>query len=93
MPDLGRHTDWPWLFSWVPRSWTTFKGSPPKQLFGNVPNGEHLDIPPPGHWTITWPPYFAFQTKSGWLFRIGIRWDYNSGTYEFPSFKIGHYII
>ena len=94
----GRHTDWPWLLSWVPRRWTAFESEiPPLQLFGNVPPGAHLDIPARGQWTIATiahgnlPLYFAIRTKSNWYFRFGVRFDYLNKYYTFPSIALKHY--
>jgi hypothetical protein len=30
-----RHTDWPWPFKWVPRSWTAVRWGPPKMIWGD----------------------------------------------------------
>lgn len=69
-----RHTDWWWILKKIPRSWTSFLGTPPVIVFGNV-FYPPKPIPDPGHWELLWPLYFAFQTKGGWLFRIGMRYD------------------
>jgi hypothetical protein len=61
------HGDWIWPLKVIPRSWNAFFGEPTPEK----------PIPSPGSSSArTWPwPYFAVQTKGGWLFRIGFRWD------------------
>lgn len=63
-----QHTDLPWPFKYLPRAINAFLGAPPKNP---------KPIPDPGtHIIRFWPwPYFALQTKSGWLIRFGFRWD------------------
>lgn len=87
----GPHSDWIWPFSLIPRKWTAIpRENPPLKLMGTAPPDK--PIPDPGDWIINyWPPYFAFQTKGGWHFRIGARWDNVDKYVQFPSFKIGKY--
>jgi len=99
----SRHDDWPWLFRWVPRRWTSFCGDPPRKLFGNQPvvavvgtkfPGQVFlyckPVPQPGQWHVNWPPYVAFTTKGRWSFRLGARWNDAQGEayFSFPTFKI-----
>lgn len=87
----GRHTDWPWPFSFIPRSWNAWASNKlPKQLLGNAKG--HLDIPAPGEWTIDWPPYVAIHRFSGWYARFGIRYDYVDHYYTFPALTIKKYV-
>lgn len=90
----GRHDDWPWPFSYIPRRWTAFDSDiPPVKLCGTETD-PHLDIPEQGKWVIAGvgeiklPLYFALTTNSGWHFRIGIRYDFLDRYYTFPSFTI-----
>lgn len=86
------HKDWPRILRWIPRSWTAWLGMPPKKWFGNAPLDRpvglpHLIYPKPipdaGHWWFGWPLYFSIQTKKGWHFRIGFRYDDVDGYYNF----------
>jgi hypothetical protein len=45
-----KHSDWPKLLRWVPRSWTSWLGDPPRKLWGNAPNiiCPHYQIEYPG---------------------------------------------
>lgn len=91
MIPTGRHTDWFWPFSYIPRSWTGWNSDkPPKQMLGNVPSGDHLDVSPAGTWAFAWPFYFVVHFKSGWYARFGIRYDYVDHYYTFPAFTIKH---
>lgn len=94
-----RHTDYWKFLRWIPRSWTSFCGNPPAKLLGNEFEtaidwkGSVVTypkpIPPPGQWSVNWPPYAALTTKSRWNFHIGARWDDVDNYYTFPSIKIG----
>jgi hypothetical protein len=69
MIPTGPHTDWPWPFSLIPRRWTAVPSDTPPFTIGY-----EKDVPPPGRWVIALSKYgfmFSFQTKGGWLFRIG----------------------
>ncbi len=84
MIPAGRHTDWPWPLSLIPRRWTAREsGRLPVKLLGTVPRDAHLDIPRPGQWVLAWPLYFAITTENGVHFRIGIaRYDYVDHYYQ-----------
>jgi hypothetical protein len=67
------HSDWPGFLKAVPRAWSAWLGDPPRTLAGT---GSALKpIPDPGIWVLATPFYLALQTSSGWLFRLGMRWD------------------
>src|SRR5574341_1308529 len=95
-----RHTDWIWPFSYIPRAWTSFCHGrfsvPPIRRLGNTPLTGWRDttflypkpIPPPGHWHLASPLYFAFTTKRGLHFRIGARFDDVDGYYTIPSLTL-----
>ncbi len=90
----GNHSDWMFPFCYIPRRWTAWESTRfPIRLLGNTPIGPKgpKPIPERGYWHVSWPPYFAFQTRSGWHGRIGVRFDNIDDYYQFPSFKIGHY--
>lgn len=38
------HSDWPWVFRYIPRAWTSFKFPPPILLWGNQKN--FVPMPP-----------------------------------------------
>jgi hypothetical protein len=93
------HSDWIWPLQYVPRRWTIVCGNPPQKTFGTTPlrrmqfHGAQFaypqPIPPPGHWHFTtWPIYFGMSTRSGWHFRIGVRYDDIDGYYTWPSLTI-----
>ena len=84
----GKHSDWPWPFSLLPRGFLAWYGASPRQIAGNTKDLK--PIPDQGNWIVTWPLYFASQSKSGWHFRIGARWDDVDFYYQL-SFKIGKY--
>jgi hypothetical protein len=95
----GTHSDWIWPFRYVPRRWTILCGNPPQKALGTTPlrtaqfHGLQVrypqPIPPPGHWHFTtWPIYFGMSTRSGWHFRIGVRYDDIDGYYTWPSFTL-----
>lgn len=87
----GRHTDWIWPFSYIPRSWTGWNSIKlPKQLVGNVPVGAHLDVPLEGEWAFVWPFYLVVHFKNGWYARFGIRYDYVDKYYTFPALTVKH---
>lgn len=90
IPD-GPHTDWFWPFSKIPRKWTAIPSNKePKQIFGDVPVGDHLDVPPKGTWTLAWPPHLAWTSKSGSINRISLaRYDYNGHYYQIGSLRLG----
>lgn len=91
MLPTGKHDDWVWPLSYIPRHWTAFEGKPPRQLAGSAdPNG-HLDITARGTWSLAWPFHFTFYTHGGWMFAIGIRYDYNDLYYNWPRFTLKHY--
>ena len=77
----GKHTDWPWPLSLVPRKWTAIPSNNPP---GTI--GDNTDVPPPGKWVLAWSRFgfmFSFQTRGRWLFRIGtFRYDYVDRYYE-----------
>jgi hypothetical protein len=83
----GRHTDWPWPLSYIPRSWTAVESQrKPVQVLGTVGKGENLDVPKPGRFTLAWPPYFAVTGPRGIHFRIGVaRYDYVDEYYQIPT--------
>ena len=98
----GRHDDWPWPLSSVPRRWTAVSGNPPRKTFGTTPltraefNGRQFrypkPIPPAGRWHFTiWPLYFGMTTHSGWHFRLGVRYDDIDGYYSWPSVTLKRY--
>lgn len=90
MIPTGRHTDWIFPFSLIPRSWTAWESdTPPRKLCGNAKTVK--PIPDSGEWLLSWPLYFAFQTKGGIHGRIGIRWDDVDHYYQFPSFTLKRY--
>jgi hypothetical protein len=93
------HSDWIWPLRYVPRRWTIVCGDPPQKTLGTTPlrtvqfHGLPFrypqPIPPPGHWHFTtWPIYFGMSTRSGWHFRIGVRYDDIDGYYTWPSLTI-----
>ncbi len=84
----GRHTDWIWPFSYIPRTWTSFLGKPPRKLLGTSPEAKPI---PDSGWELLWPLYFAARSKGGWYIRIGIRWDDVDQYYTWPSFTIKHF--
>jgi hypothetical protein len=78
---FDKHTDWPWWLQWVPR-WATvcFSKKPPTLIAGVID-----EIPPPGHFRLSWPLDFEWQSKSGFLRAIGIsRYDHNGQYYQSP---------
>lgn len=101
MRPTGTHIDWPWPFRLISRRLTSFDGPPPIKLAGNADlravtyKGELCfyakPIPDRGQWWFGWPFYFALQTKGGWYFRIGARWDDVDQYYAVPSFTIKRY--
>lgn len=88
------HNDYPWPFSYIPRSWTAFSWGEPKRLVGH---GDKTPKPidPPGHGQISYFPdapwwalkglYIAYTTKSGIHFRLGARWDDVDSYTQWPS--------
>src|SRR5215471_6690100 len=95
----GAHSDWIWPLRYVPRRWTIVCGNPPQKTLGTTPlrtaqfHGLQFrypqPIPPPGYWHFTtWPIYFGISTRSGWHFRIGVRYDDIDGYYTWPSLTI-----
>jgi hypothetical protein len=95
----GRHGDWIWPLRYIPRRWTAVSGDPPRETLGSTPltlaesEGKRFHypqpIPPRGRWHFTlWPTYFGVSTRSGWHFRIGIRYDDVDGYYNWPSLTI-----
>jgi hypothetical protein len=95
----GTHSDWIWPLRAVPRRWTVLCGTPPYKTLGTTPlrtaqfHGLQFrypqPIPPPGHWHFTtWPIYFGLSTRSGWHFRIAVRYDDIDGYYTWPSLTI-----
>lgn len=98
MKPTGRHKDWPWPLSYIPRSWTSFEAAPPRKWLGNaklehaIYQGKAYAYPKPipdrGQWWLGWPLYFALQTKGGWYFRIGIRFDDRDFYFNWPAFTI-----
>ena len=95
----GKHSDWPWPLSLIPRGWNAWESDvPPVKIAGNVPWHKHLDVPARGQWAIAGyervkiPVFFAFQTKRGRYMRLAlIRYDYVDGYYTFFSFAYRHY--
>ena len=103
-PDIlnTRHRDW-FILRNVKRYWFAFLGYPPVKVSGTaykelaivLSNGFTRCIPRPiprnGQWWIGKPFYFAFTTKNGWHFRIGLRWDNIDGYYQltFTVKKVG----
>jgi len=90
-PLRGPHGDW-LLARRIPRFATAFLSpKDPIKLLGSAPKGVHYDIVPLGTWVLTWPLFFAFRTKAGWMTRFGARRDYtalepNNRYYQWPSF-------
>lgn len=92
----GKHTDWIFPFSEIPRSWNAFASDvPPVKIAGTERPEDHLDIPEKGRWVIAGierlkiPVYFALTTRSGWHFRIGLfRYDYEARYYTWPTFTL-----
>lgn len=83
----GKHNDWIWPFSLIPRGFNAVASeNEPVKLLGNATG--HLDVPPKGTWVLAWPLYFALRTKSGWHFRFGIRYDYVDRYYTFPAIAL-----
>jgi hypothetical protein len=93
------HSDWIWPLRYVPRRWTIVCGNPPEKTLGTTPlraaqfHGLQFrypqPIPPRGYWHFTaWPIYFGMSTRSGWHFRIGVRYDDIDGYYTWPSLTI-----
>jgi hypothetical protein len=84
-----RHTDWPWLLSWVPRSWNAWISTVgPKRLLGNIKPDDTIDIPDAGRWVVAWPPYLAATTRRNLHLRIGWRYDYIDHYYTAPAATI-----
>ncbi len=96
MIPAGRHNDWWWPFSLIPRRWTAFNSDiPPVKIAGTERAQDHVDIPERGKWILAGvgnlkiPVYFAVTTKAGWHFRIGLfRYDYIDGYYQIFTFTI-----
>ena len=86
----GRHTDFIWPFSYIPRAWTAHKScKPPITVFGNDHDADADDVPDPGHKVFQFSPkygfMFSFQTKHHFLFRFGtMRYDFVDHYYEWP---------
>jgi hypothetical protein len=78
----GKHTDWVWPLSYIPRRWTAWSSTnEPRKIIGSATG--HLDIPPRGTWVLAWPPYFAVTLPNGAHFRLGFRHDYQDHYYTF----------
>lgn len=62
-----KHSDWLWPLKYIPRWFNAFQGAATPQK----------PVPDPGTGYIRlWPwPEVARQTKGGWFFRLGFRWD------------------
>jgi hypothetical protein len=92
----GNHTDWPFPFNRIPRSWTAFESTvPPVKIAGTERVEDNLDIPERGKWVIAGvgglhiPVFFALTTTSGFHIRIGLlRYDYVDSYYTGPTFTI-----
>lgn len=92
----GRHTDWIWPLSYIPRNWTAFNSDvPPVKIAGTERLEDHLDIPERGKWVLAGvmnlriPVYFALTTNSGWHFRVGLlRYDFVDEYYQIATFTI-----
>jgi hypothetical protein len=96
-----KHKDWFILFRWIPRSWSSWLGNPPRKIWGNAASvlpildpvtglriGSYPQpIPEPGQWWIGLPLYFTWHLKSGWHVRAGFRWDDRDNYYAL-SFTI-----
>lgn len=97
----GTHTDWPWVFSRIPRAWNAIDYEvEPVKICGNTEPGEHLDVPQPGHWVIAGfgrvkvPVHFACQTKGRRYLRLSLlRFNYaeNERYYSVCSFGYKNY--
>lgn len=92
----GTHDDWKWPFSLIPWSWTTKESNtPPTQIWGTVPEGQHLDVPKEGQWTVAWPPHWAYTSPEGDINRISLaRYTYpdpqgGGGYYQLGSLRLG----
>jgi len=93
----GRHSDWPWPLSLIPRSWNSWSSeTEPVKILGNATG--HLDVPGKGQWAIAGvaripvPVFFAVQTSSGLYVRLAlIRYDYHGRYYTWPSFALKRY--
>lgn len=93
------HDDYPAVFRWMPRSWTSFGWGRPRLLVGNQ-NTWYEGAPKPvgekGTFQISrypdlppplcWLPlYFAVTTPNGVHLRLGARWDDVDAYVQFPS--------
>lgn len=93
------HDDYPAVFRWMPRSWTSFGWGRPQLLVGNQ-NTWYEGAPKPvgekGTFQISrypdlppplcWLPlYFAVTTPNGIHLRLGARWDDVDAYVQFPS--------
>lgn len=92
----GKHDDWIWPFSLIPRRWNTFASDvEPVKICGTEDPADHLDIPERGRWAVAGighlkiPAYFAATTRGGWHVRIGLlRYDYVNHYYTGPTLTI-----
>jgi hypothetical protein len=91
MIPAGNHTDWIWPLSLIPRRLTSIESKrPPRKIFGNVLDTDHLDVPPKGKWVIALPLHWAWTTKVGDINRISFaRYDYNGEYYQILSLRLG----
>lgn len=82
----GNHSDWPWPFKYLPRSWFAFESEvEPEKMWGTAPS--HLDVPAPGTWAVTGykgiPVMWAYTSLDGKKYRLGaLRYDYEDGYWE-----------
>jgi hypothetical protein len=97
----GKHSDWPWPFSLIPRRWTAVESDKEPAavsvLFsdgnGTLQNISPVnpDVPAPGEACISFCRYGVMFSACGfgWLLRIGtFRYDYTDRYYTFPTFTL-----
>lgn len=89
----GRHNDWPWPFSLIPRKATAVESDTPPTAVAHSKDLDKVDdIPNAGNWVLLKSKYglsFAVTGPGGWHFRIGtFRYDYVDKYYTFPTFTV-----
>ena len=96
------HDDYPLVFRWIPRSWTTFGWGRPALMAGNQNHWQEGSPKPIGERgtfqisrfpdlppPLCWVPlYFAATTPGGVHVRLGARWDDVDAYVQFPSIAL-----
>jgi hypothetical protein len=99
MIPAGKHTDWPFPLSLIPRSWTAIASDKAPWGFSLLlvrpkdadKTTAHLDVPMRNEAVLDFSRYgFMFSVNAkGWLFRVGsFRYDYVDKYYELPTLTL-----